>query len=61
MVEKEKYIIKIQGDLTEVSENVYCAYFRMERRERWQKEKSRNMMWCPMMRWTPYHVPAFLF
>lgn len=39
MADKEKYIIKIQGQLIEVSEDVYYAYFRMERRERWQEEK----------------------
>lgn len=39
MADKEKYVIKIQGKLVEVSEDVYYAYFRMERQERWQEEK----------------------
>ncbi len=39
MVNKEKYMINIQGKLIEVSEAVYYAYFRMERQERWQEEK----------------------
>lgn len=39
MADKEKYMIKIQGKLIEVSEDVYYAYFRMERQERWQEEK----------------------
>ena len=42
MADKEKYIIKIQGDLIEVSEDVYYAYFRMERQERWQEEKKQD-------------------
>lgn len=39
MADKEKYVINIQGKLIEVSEDVYYAYFRMERQERWQEEK----------------------
>ena len=39
MADKEKYMINIQGQLIEVSEDVYYAYFRMERQERWQEEK----------------------
>lgn len=39
MAEKERYVINIQGRLIEVSEDVYYAYFRMERQERWQEEK----------------------
>ena len=42
MADKEKYMIKIQGDLIEVSEDVYYAYFRMERQERWQEEKKQD-------------------
>ena len=41
MADKEKYLIKIQGDLIEVSEDVYYAYFRMERQERWQEENKQ--------------------
>lgn len=41
MADKEKYMIKIQGNLIEVSEDVYYAYFRMERQERWQEEKKQ--------------------
>lgn len=39
MADRGKYIINIQGQLIEVSEDVYYAYFRMERQERWQEEK----------------------
>lgn len=39
MADKEKYVIKIQGDLVEVSKDVYYAYFRMARQERTQEEK----------------------
>lgn len=39
MADKEKYMINIHGQLIEVSEDVYYAYFRMERQERWQEEK----------------------
>ena len=42
MADKEKYIIKIQGELIEVTPDVYYAYFRMERQERWQEEKKRE-------------------
>lgn len=41
MADKGKYIIRIQGDLIEVSEDVYYTYFRMERQERWQEEKKQ--------------------
>ncbi|MGM9590677.1 MAG: sigma-70 family RNA polymerase sigma factor [Faecousia sp.] len=39
MAEKDKYIIKVEGKLVEVTPEVYYAYFRMERQERWQEEK----------------------
>lgn len=42
MADKEKYVIKIQGQLVEVSPEVYYAYFHMERQERWQEEKQRQ-------------------
>ena len=42
MADKEKYIIKIQGKLIEVTPDVYHAYFRMERQERWQEEKKQE-------------------
>lgn len=42
MADKEKYMIKIQGDLIEVSEDVYYAYFHMERQERTQAEKHQR-------------------
>ena len=42
MADKEKYMIKIQGKLIEVSEDVYYAYFRMERQERTQEEKKQR-------------------
>lgn len=42
MADKEKYLIKIQGKLIEVSEDVYYAYFHMERQERTQEEKQKR-------------------
>lgn len=42
MADKEKYVIQIQGQLIEVSEDVYYAYFRMDRQERWQEEKKKS-------------------
>ena len=42
MADKEKYTINIQGKLIEVSEDVYYAYFRMERKERWQEQKKQE-------------------
>lgn len=42
MADKEKYMIKIQGKLIEVSEDVYYAYFHMERQERTQEEKQQR-------------------
>lgn len=38
MADKEKYVIKIQGQLVEVSPEVYYAYFHMERQEEKQQE-----------------------
>lgn len=42
MAEKEKYLINIQGQLIEVSPDVYYAYFRMRRQEQWQEEKKKE-------------------
>ena len=42
MADKEKYMIKIEGKLIEVSPDVYYAYFRMERQERGQEEKKQR-------------------
>lgn len=42
MADKEKYMIKIEGKLIEVSLDVYYAYFRMERQERGQEEKKQR-------------------
>lgn len=42
MADKEKYMIKVEGKLVEVSPEVYYAYFRMERQERWQEEKQQE-------------------
>ena len=39
MADKEKYMIKVEGKLVEVTPEVYYAYFRMERQERGQEEK----------------------
>ena len=42
MADKEKYMIKVEGKLIEVTQDVYYAYFRMERQERWQEEKQQG-------------------
>ena len=42
MADKEKYMIKVEGKLIEVTPDVYYAYFRMERQERWQEEKQQE-------------------
>ena len=39
MADKEKYVIKVEGKLVEVTPDVYDTYFRMERQERGQEEK----------------------
>ena len=42
MADKEMYMIKVEGKLIEVTSDVYYAYFRMERQERWQEEKQQG-------------------
>lgn len=42
MADKEKYMINVEGKLVEVTPDVYYAYFRMERQERWQEEKQQG-------------------
>ena len=42
MADNEKYMIKIEGKLIEVTPDVYYAYFRMERQERGQEEKKQR-------------------
>ena len=42
MADKEKYLIRLQGKVIEVSEDVYYAYFQMERQERTQDEKHQR-------------------
>lgn len=42
MADREKYVIKVEGKLVEVTPEVYYAYFRMERQERWQEEKQQG-------------------
>lgn len=42
MADKERYIIKVEGKLIEVTPDVYYAYFRMERQERSQEEKKQR-------------------
>ena len=39
MADKEKYYIPIEGKLIEVEENVYVAYYKMGRRERYLEER----------------------
>lgn len=42
MADKEKYFIPIEGKLIEVEKNVYLAYYKMDRRERYIEEKDRE-------------------
>lgn len=42
MADKERYMIKVDGKLVEVTPEVYYAYYRMERQERWQEEKQQG-------------------
>lgn len=42
MADKEKYIIKVEGKLVEVTQDVYYVYFRMKRQERGQEEKKQR-------------------
>lgn len=42
MADTEKYMIKVEGKLVEVSPEVYYACFRMERQERGQEEKKQR-------------------
>lgn len=42
MAEKENYVIRVEGNVVEVSPEVYYAYFHMERQERGQEEKKRR-------------------
>ena len=41
MTDKEHYFIPIEGKLIEVEENVYIAYYRMGRRERYLEERDK--------------------
>ena len=41
MADKEKYFIPIEGKLIEVDENVYVAYYKMGRRERYLEERDK--------------------
>lgn len=41
MADKEKYFIPIEGKLIEVEENVYAAYYKMGRRERYLEERDK--------------------
>ena len=42
MADDQKYFIRLHGKEIEVSEDVYYAYYRMERQERWQEEKKQE-------------------
>lgn len=42
MADKEKYFIPIEGKLIEVEENVYLAYYKMDRRERYLEERDKD-------------------
>ena len=42
MADKDKYFIPIEGKLIEVEENVYVAYYKMDRRERYLEERDKD-------------------
>ena len=42
MADKKKYFIPIEGNLIEVEENVYIAYYKMGRRERYLEERDKD-------------------
>ena len=42
MADKEKFFIPIEGKLIEVEENVYIAYYKMGRRERYLEERDQD-------------------
>jgi len=42
MADKEKYFIPVEGKLIEVEENVYVAYYKMGRRERYLEERDKE-------------------
>lgn len=42
MADKEQYFIPIEGKLIEVDENVYIAYYKMGRRERYLEERDEE-------------------
>jgi RNA polymerase sigma factor (sigma-70 family) len=42
MEDKKKYYIPIEGKLIEVEENVYIAYYKMGRRERYLEERDQD-------------------
>lgn len=46
MADKEQYFIPIEGKLIEVDENVYVAYYKMGRRERYliERDQENNVM-----------------
>ena len=42
MADKEKFFIPTEGKLIEVEENVYIAYYKMGRRERYLEERDKD-------------------
>lgn len=46
MADKKQYFIPVEGKLIEVEENVYIAYYRMGRRERYleERDQANNVM-----------------
>lgn len=42
MAKKEHFVIRVEGNVVEVSPEVYYAYFHMERQERGQEEKKQR-------------------
>lgn len=42
MADTERYIIDINGQSIKVPQEVYHAYYHMERQERWQEEKKQE-------------------
>lgn len=42
MKEKEHYVIRIGESIVKVSQEVYYAYYQMQRQEQWQEEKKKD-------------------
>lgn len=51
MAEKDKYIIKVEGKLVEVTPEVYYAYSAWSGRNAVKRKRNREMRFYPTMHW----------